>query len=220
MEKGVSGIYKITNPKGRVYIGQSICLITRKSEYRRLKCKKQPRLYSSLLKYGFEEHIFEVIETCSLEELSLRERYWQEFYDVLDKYKGLNCTLVDTLYQPGEFSKETKEKMRKAKEGKYFGSDNPFFGKTHTPETINKIKEANNAYISKYGVYNKGVKMSEAQKELCSEKSSSANPCLHLETGIYYSSMKHAAKAYGIYYPSIKYQLRIKNEYKNIRVFR
>ena len=70
-------------------------------------------MYSSLLKYGFEEHIFEVIETCSLEELSLRERYWQEFYDVLDKYKGLNCTLVDTLYQPGEFSKETKEKMRK-----------------------------------------------------------------------------------------------------------
>lgn len=46
------GIYKITNPNGRIYIGQSTDIKFRWGIYRKLKCKDQPSLYNSLKKYG------------------------------------------------------------------------------------------------------------------------------------------------------------------------
>ena len=62
------GIYKITSPTGRVYIGQAIDIHVRwEKNYKKLQCKKQPRLYNSLLKYSFSQHIFEVVEECKVE---------------------------------------------------------------------------------------------------------------------------------------------------------
>lgn len=104
------GIYKITNPKGRVYIGQAVCIEKRKKSYEKLKCKGQPRLYASLVKYGFSAHIFEVVEKCGTEELNTRERYWQDFYDVLYK-DGLNCKLTKTSDKSGKHSQETVDKQ-------------------------------------------------------------------------------------------------------------
>lgn len=108
------GIYKITNPKGRIYIGQSTNIESRKKQYSRLdNCKQQVRLYRSLVKYGFSNHIFEIIEECTVEELNIRERYWQDFYNVLEG--GLNLRLTETLDRSGKLSKETKEKMSKTR---------------------------------------------------------------------------------------------------------
>lgn len=113
------GIYKITNPAGRVYIGQAIDIHVRwEKSYKKLKCKNQVRLYNSLLKYGSSEHIFEVLEECTIGELNTRERYWQDFYDVLSK-KGLNCKLTKTESKSGKWSEEIKEKIGKAREGKF-----------------------------------------------------------------------------------------------------
>jgi hypothetical protein len=98
------GIYKITNPKGRVYIGQAVNIYKRKQSYEKLKCKGQPRLYASLVKYGFSEHIFEVAEQCSIEELNKRERYWQDYYNVVSE-SGLNCKLTKTDDRSGKISK-------------------------------------------------------------------------------------------------------------------
>lgn len=111
------GIYRITNPKGRVYIGQAVCIVKRKKSYEKLKCKGQPRLYASLIKYGFAEHIFEIVEECTIEELNTRERYWQECYNVLSK-NGLNCKLTKTSDRSGKMSEQAVEKMRSAKLGK------------------------------------------------------------------------------------------------------
>lgn len=109
------GIYKITSPTGRVYIGQSIDLLRRQFEYLKLnKCKGQPRLYASLVKYGFSEHIFEVVEECSVEELNTRERHWQDFYNVLSK-KGLNCRLTGTQGNSGYLSEQTKQNQSRSK---------------------------------------------------------------------------------------------------------
>jgi len=127
----MTGIYKITNPKGRVYIGQSIGIHARwEKDYKKLQCEKQVRLYNSLLKYGFSEHIFEVVEECSIEDLNTRERYWQDFYDVLSK-KGLNCKLTKTEDKSGKWSEETKEKIGKARKGKL-----------HTEATKQQMSEA------------------------------------------------------------------------------
>ena len=68
------GIYKITNPNNKVYIGQSRNIRRRFSAYKRLECKKQVKLFNSLNKYGVINHKFEVIieldKNISQEELN------------------------------------------------------------------------------------------------------------------------------------------------------
>ena len=107
------GIYKITNPKGKIYIGQSINIEQRWDYfYKTLNCKSQIKLYNSLLKYGWENHIKEIIEECNLEELNIKEIFWGEEFDVLKN--GLNLRLGNGR---GACSEETKQKQRHAKLG-------------------------------------------------------------------------------------------------------
>jgi len=104
------GIYKITSPSGRIYIGQSVNIDNRISSYKNLKCKNQTKLYRSLLKYTFENHTFEVIEECSVEILNERERHWQDFYNSGSK-KGLNCKLTKTESKSGHYSEEARKRI-------------------------------------------------------------------------------------------------------------
>jgi len=69
------GIYKITSPSKKIYIGQSIDIEKRFKYYLNLNCKKQTKLYNSLKKYGYKKHFFEVIEICKITELNNKERY-------------------------------------------------------------------------------------------------------------------------------------------------
>jgi hypothetical protein len=46
------GIYKITSPSKKVYIGQSVNIEKRKYFYEIGNCKKQIKLYNSIKKYG------------------------------------------------------------------------------------------------------------------------------------------------------------------------
>jgi hypothetical protein len=69
------------------------------------------------MKYSFENHIFETIEECLEEYLNEKERYWQEFYNVLGK-NGLNCKLTKTTDKSGKHSEETKQKISKANKNK------------------------------------------------------------------------------------------------------
>ena len=88
------GIYKITSPTGRIYIGQSIDIMFRWKTYnQKLKKNSQPRLYRSFLKHGVENHIFEIIEECEFDILDCRERHYQEVFDTISK-NGLNCTIT------------------------------------------------------------------------------------------------------------------------------
>ena len=60
----MKGIYKITSPSGKVYIGQSIDIERRFRHYKRMVCKDQVKVYNSFLKYGVDAHIFEILELC------------------------------------------------------------------------------------------------------------------------------------------------------------
>lgn len=84
------GIYKITNPKEKIYIGQSTNIEERWEKGHKYYSGSGQKLKNSLKKYGWENHKKEIIEECSIEELSVRETYWIEYYD---SYKnGLNST--------------------------------------------------------------------------------------------------------------------------------
>ena len=140
------GIYKITSPSGKIYIGQSIHIQNRFSAYKRLSnCSEQHKLYRSFLKYGVQNHIFEIIEECQLDTLNARERYWQEFYDTINN--GLNCMLTRDADRSGKHSQETIEKMRIAAKGKTKSSEHAEkirqirIGTKQSEETKRKRKE-------------------------------------------------------------------------------
>jgi group I intron endonuclease len=116
------GIYKITSPTGRIYIGQSINIEARFYVYKKKHCKKQPALFNSLSKHGVDNHFFEVIEECEISALNERERYYQDLFFVIEK--GLNCKLTKTNDKSGYISqasiqKRTLTMMSKEKNKKY-----------------------------------------------------------------------------------------------------
>ena len=105
------GIYKITNPKGKIYIGQSTDIEYRFYGYKKIiRCKSQKKLYNSLIKYGVENHTFSIIEECDVEVMNERERYWQDYFDVIKK--GLNLKLTRYDDKIVSLSDETKEKIK------------------------------------------------------------------------------------------------------------
>lgn len=115
------GIYKITNPKERIYVGQSVDVQQRLKNYKYLtNCKNQIQLYNSIKKYGWNQHKVEILEECSSEELNERERYWQDFYNVITK-SGMNCRLTSTLDKTGKNSEESNIKRALTMQGKNRG---------------------------------------------------------------------------------------------------
>ena len=159
----MSGIYKITNPKGKVYIGQSVNVVARKKYYKYLRCKNQTKIYNSLKKYGFENHIFEQVCYCDVSELNELERYYQEFYNSVEN--GLNCRMTNTKDKSGFLSEETKNKIR-----------NVNLGKKHSEETKLKISEKTKKGMTKEGkeklsLFRKTFQISEETKIKMSIKS-------------------------------------------------
>ncbi len=65
----VGVIYKITNPLGQIYIGQTKHFNNRMESYRKLDCKSQPLIYKSLKTYGFSHHTVSILCQCLAENL-------------------------------------------------------------------------------------------------------------------------------------------------------
>lgn len=119
------GIYTITSPSGRVYVGQSVDIERRFAEYQRNgSVKKQRRLAASFAKHGVTAHKFNVVTVCAETDLFRLEREWQELLDVCGR-NGLNCRLVADSDKTGRFSDESRQRMSERQQG----AGNPNFGK-------------------------------------------------------------------------------------------
>lgn len=111
------GIYKITSPSGKVYIGQSVNVLFRIKRYKNLTISKyQTKLHNSFKKYGYDNHVFEILCECLEHELNDLERYYQELYNVLNH--GLNCKYTKTQDRSGRHSEETKQKISNKAKGR------------------------------------------------------------------------------------------------------
>ncbi len=103
------GIYKITSPSNKIYVGQSVNIERRFKHYENLKeIKGQKKIYFSIKKYGYENHLFEILEECSIDELDSREEYWINLYNSCNN--GLNISEGG-----GSFGKFNKGKKRPSK---------------------------------------------------------------------------------------------------------
>lgn len=144
------GIYKITNPKGKIYIGQSINIEKRwkyySSQYHN-KLDKQNKLFNSFKKYGVDNHKFEILEECDIDKLNEREIYWGGYFNCIDPNIGLN---LRELGKQGQWTEEAKKKLSESQTGRL----------RHTPESKAKISAAL-----------KGTKYTDEQKKKCSDNS-------------------------------------------------
>jgi group I intron endonuclease len=167
------GIYKITSPTKKVYIGQSTDIKNRFKSYKRLNCKKQIRLYNSFIKYGVDKHKFEILCECDIKELNDKERYYQDIFSAIGK-TGLNCRLTASNDRSGKLSEEHKRKIGEA--GKK---------RITSEETKKKLSEAH-----------KGKKISNKHKEILMQ--SRKKIILNTETGIFYFGGIDASKSINI----------------------
>ena len=184
------GIYKITSPTGKVYIGQSVNIERRFSYYKGLHCKSQTALYNSLLKHGFDKHIFEVLEYCDILDLNEKERYYQDLYSVINS-NGLNCILTRSSDKSGIYSIETTRKMSMALKGRKM-----------TKEQVNRMS-----------IYKTGLKHSEETKNKISLAHKGRIPfwsfkiILNTETGIFYNGLAEAVFVTNIKYSTLSNML-------------
>jgi hypothetical protein len=104
-KKYIIGIYKITSPTGKVYIGQATNMDDRIRRYKTLNCRGQRHLYLSLNKYGWDKHKFEVIEFCEQSELNTKEKYYIGLYNSTNREIGLNLQNGGLHFQDSEETK-------------------------------------------------------------------------------------------------------------------
>lgn len=107
--KKICGIYKITSPSGKIYIGQSNNIKNRVSFYKNHLCKQQQKIYYSILKYGWNAHVFEIIRECDETELDNLEQHYIKLFDTFNTKHGMNLTSGG---KSCKLSNETKNKIR------------------------------------------------------------------------------------------------------------
>lgn len=119
------GIYKITSPTNKIYIGQSIDIETRFKTYLRYSCKSQTKLLASLKKHKAENHRYEILLICEKENLSTQEKYFVDLFQSFNSKNGLN--IRDGGGNNAKLSDEQKLKI-----------SNSLKGKKHSAERIEK----------------------------------------------------------------------------------
>lgn len=205
-------IYKITSPSGKIYIGSTSNFKARIKHYKSLDCKAQRKLHYSLKKHGFDNHVIDILEECTNENLFERERYYGELYEVTGS-NGLNLALPGYGEVKSLTSSETIEKMKASQKKE----NNNFFGRKHTPETIEKLKKAlanksketllkmRLAQLGKKAPIEVRQKMADSQRGRKHSKETKEkmrfNKNLKIvvctQTGIFYNGSREAAAVFG-----------------------
>lgn len=181
-------IYKITNiQNGKVYIGQTVQSFRIRMNEHKKKMRNGANfpLYNAMRKYGIENFTFEVIDNAaSQEELNTKEMFWIHQFNS-EHPNGYNLTSGGAGTLNYHHTEHDKEKMSALKIGVFDGDKNPFYGKHHTPEQIEKWKRDR-----------KGRKLSEEWKQNIS-KTRKRIPVINIDTGEVFESARHAARHYG-----------------------
>ncbi|MDO4778521.1 MAG: GIY-YIG nuclease family protein [Tissierellia bacterium] len=181
-------IYIIKNKiNGKVYIGQTIQTFQARMSEHRKKARNNANfpLYNAINKYGLKSFSFEVLDTAnSQQELDEKEIAYIKKYNSLYP-NGYNLTKGGAGTFDYKHKEETKMLMSKLKEGMYIGKNNPFYGKNHSKEQIEKWKKER-----------KGTKLSEEHKRKISQ-TRRRKPIINLDTSEVFESARHVCRYYG-----------------------
>lgn len=222
------GVYKITNESGAIYIGSSKNILRRFKQYRYLRENEQCKIRNSIIKYGYDNHAFEILEECDLDVLLIRERFFCLKYDVLNRC-NLNLKIPKVEDKQKCYSQETLDKMSKVHRGKKLSEEhrikltNSLKGKKQSIDHINKRKMFGNKnpafgkalFGGKNHTQETKNKLSEMRKGtgLLGDNSNSKK-VVDNNTNIIYDSAKEVSILFNINYSTLKSYLN-KSKLKN-----
>lgn len=136
-------IYKATNTtNGMSYIGQTTRDVdARIAEHTyKMNAGSNSQFHNALRKYGVDSFSWTILDTADdIDELNLLEAFYIDKFDTFDS--GYNLTTGGMNHIVSE---ETKQKMSKS----LSGENHPFFGKTHSEETRQKMRENSKGWKS------------------------------------------------------------------------
>lgn len=155
--KKLCGIYKITSPSKKIYIGQSIDIKERWCHYKCLKDDSQRFLFNSFKKYGIHKHKFEIIQLCKPEELNDLEKYYIQLFQTFNHKHGLNLKAGGN--GGGIISEDTRKVLSESHKGQIAHNK----GKTMSKEQYEKCK--NTMFQAGSVGIRKGVKLTQKHKE-------------------------------------------------------
>ena len=150
-------IYLRTNKvNGKQYVGQTQDFIKRECDWGKTKTPYAGvYINQARKKYGINNWSVEILMECDTQD---ELNYWEKYYIKTLNTKapnGYNLTDGGEGREGYKLSKESREKISKAHKGiglgikrpdhaeRMKGENNPFYGRTHSPETVAKIIAAN-----------------------------------------------------------------------------
>ena len=170
-------IYLITdNTNGKKYVGQTIHSAQERFVQHCKPSETNCRLLNRAIQaHGKENFTVTVLEEVqSAERLDEREIYWISALGTLSPH-GYN--LNGGGNGKGIVSEETRQRLSESLRGKFAGEKNPFYGKTHTEESLRKMRE-NHRYMCGENNPNYGRCFSEEhRRKLSGSHSGERHPC-------------------------------------------
>jgi group I intron endonuclease len=165
------GIYKITNPEGKSYIGLSKDIEKRFKSHKTLQFKGNNKLKKSLIKYGWDFHVCEILEEINKFELNKsqldvilrkRERYWINIYKTFDnglnENKGGGGCVFHTSQSKQKIGKNQKNKSKPHTEEWNKNIGLSLLGKKQSIDTIEKRRISNSKAIIQYDLKDNFIK--------------------------------------------------------------
>ncbi len=117
MEYKIGFVYKITNPNGRIYVGSTINLKRRISQYKNNYFKNQIKIHRSIEKYGWTNHIFEILWEGDVKDMLKKEAELGTKLNALSE-NNLNLMLPKGDSKFSCISEETRLKMSNSAKGR------------------------------------------------------------------------------------------------------
>lgn len=230
------GIYMITSPVDKIYIGQSTNIEKRWDDYKSLSCKRQIKLYNSLVKHGVANHVFSILQECEAQQLNALEMDYICTFNTFNSGHGLNLkngggansrhsaeTIKKMSASHKNRSPETNKKISEGLKRAHRETTWPegVKGRRHTKETRLKMSLSKTGKLVAEDVKRKmsqsaldrgisdatKVKMAEARKKII----------LNTLTGIFYFGVSDAAESCSIK-PKTLHQ-KLKGDRKNNTAF-
>lgn len=146
-------VYRHILPNGKMYVGVTSRPIKERFDFGH-GYRGQPYFWNAIKKYGWKNIKHEVLmEGLTVEEASIAEEIFIAYWDLTNRDKGYNRSKGGVEHH--EYSEESRKKMSESHKGlrhtpetiakmsqAHKGENNHFYGKKHTDEAKQKMREA------------------------------------------------------------------------------
>jgi group I intron endonuclease len=137
------GIYSITSPSGKKYVGSGQD-IEKRWDWHRHKLRKgghhSQALQRAWTKYGESTFLFEILELCNISSLNEREQHWIDMLKTVGPH-GYNCQPTAGNARGFRHTEVSKQKMRDGR-AKYLetpGAKESLSNQAHTQHSSGKL---------------------------------------------------------------------------------